>query len=85
MKHPDYWKLKCLALQSAATRQQAEQQAQAAEQALRVAMREGGLDPDVPHTMDDAAETLTPQAAQHNGPSLPAPKPVAAKGGLRKT
>ena len=56
----NYWKIKALVLSVQALRMQAEAAVTKAEQAVKDAMVESGLDPDVTYSMDDAAETLTP-------------------------
>jgi hypothetical protein len=56
----NYWKIKALVLSVQALRTQAEAAVTKAEQAVKDALAESGLDPNVAYSMDDAAETLTP-------------------------
>jgi hypothetical protein len=60
-KHPDYWKLRALALGLQKTQLEAEVAVRQAQLQVREALQAAGLDPAVTYTMNDAEESLTAQ------------------------
>lgn len=54
MKHPDYWKVKAAVLAAQIAHHQADER-------LKAVLLAAGFDPNVPHDLNDAEETITPQ------------------------